>query len=177
MNAFFARIDQIPYKTIIWIFAVTETLHNIEEAVWLPWFLQNAGISSLPVEIFQVEAYEFRFAVILVTLLFYGMIYYFSISKSKLSGFLMGGALVAALINVFMPHLVAAILLGKYVPGVVTGILFNGPVIIYLLQRGMKENVYNYKMLITSGLFLTLITVPLLKAFFYIGGIMAVYFK
>ena len=157
------RLNQIAYKKIIWILAITETLHNLEEAVWLPKWSQTAGIWQ------PVGTFEFRFAVIVVTLVFYGIIYYFSVSKSKLSGYMLGGALVMVLVNVLIPHIIAVIFIRRYVPGVITGIILNVPATLYLLQRGIKEGIYDFKILIKYGIAFSLIVLPLLQISFCLG--------
>jgi hypothetical protein len=159
------NLNRIHYKRVIWILAMTETLHNIEEAIWLPAWSQTAGTWHP-----SVTAFEFRFAVTAITILFYIIIYYFSKYDTKLTKYLMGGALVMILINVFMPHLLATIFLAHYAPGVVTGILFNIPAALYLLRRGMREGFFSTRILVLGAIGFTFVVAPLLPGLFVIGG-------
>ncbi len=166
MNKIIKRLDQISFKRIIWILAVCETLHNLEEAIWLPGWSRTAGIWHP-----SVGAFEFRFAVIVITLIFYGLIYYFSVSKSGFSNYIISAVLGVILANVFIPHLFAAILTGRYAPGVITGVLLNIPVTLYLLRRGLKEGFFTIKTIIISMAAGTAVALPLLLLLFGVGRV------
>ena len=47
-----------------WLFPIAFTIHNIEEALWLPAFSKSAGKFHKP-----VNSFEFAFALIILTLL------------------------------------------------------------------------------------------------------------
>lgn len=158
------KLNQISFKKVIWLLAITETIHNLEEAIWLPKWSQTAGIWHP-----STGTFEFRFAVTFFTLLFYGLIYYYTKHDNKFGKYLISGLLVIILFNVFMPHLLATIALGKYAPGVISGLLLNVPAAIYLISRGMKENEFTYKTLIIGGVCLMLAMLPLLPASFALG--------
>jgi hypothetical protein len=161
-------LNRIHYKRVIWILAITETLHNIEEAIWLPSWSQTAGTWHP-----SVTAFEFRFAVTAITILFFIIIYYFSKYDTKLAKYLMGGALVMILINVFMPHLLATIFLSHYAPGIISGILFNVPATLYLLRRGMREGYFSTRILVLGAIGFTVVVAPLLPSLFSIGRYLA----
>jgi len=156
------------YKKIIWLFAISEMLHNLEEAIWLPGWTETAKIAHL-----TVGAFEFRFAVTLITIIFLGITYYFSKYENRSSKYLMGGTLVIALFNVFVPHLIGTIFTGQYFPGVVTGVLLNIPVIIYLLRRGLAEGFFQIKMLILGGVGMAIVILLLLQMLFALGKVIA----
>lgn len=164
MATIISRLNQIDYKKLIWVMAIAETIHNLEEAIWLPAVSQAAGVGPL-----AVGAFEFRFAVTIVTLVFYGIIYYFSRYDHQAAKYLMAGLLVMTLFNVFMPHLIGTMITGRYAPGVISGILLNVPVCLYLLWRGLKDGVYKTSTLVFGSLVLALITLPLLVVSFALG--------
>ena len=168
MNELINRLHRSDYKKIIWLFAISETLHNLEEAIWLPEWSGIAAIKHL-----TVGAFEFRFAVTSITIIFLGITYYFSKYENRSSKYLMGGSLVIALFNVFVPHLIGAIYTGQYFPGVVTGVLLNIPVIVYLLRRGLAEGFFQIKTLVLGGVGLAIIVLPLLQLFFVLGRALA----
>jgi hypothetical protein len=164
MSLVLERLNRIPFRRMVWILVVAETLHNIEEAIWLPAWSQTAGTWHP-----SVTAFEFRFAVTAITIVFYGVICYFSRYDTRLSQYLMGGALVVILFNVFVPHLVATVALAHYAPGVISGILLNIPVTLYLLRRGMMEGFFSVRVVILGAIGLTIAVAPLLPAFFAVG--------
>lgn len=152
-------------KKLVWIVALSETLHNIEEAIWMPGWSHSAGMWQQP-----VGTFEFRFAVTVLTLLFYGIIFYYYRSNNQSAKYLMSGLLVLILFNVFIPHLLAAIFLTRYAPGVITGVLFNIPVTLYFLRRGIKEKEFDKRTLIFGSLGFAIVTLPLLFLLFALGS-------
>jgi len=52
------------FEQSVWLFAAAVTLHNLEEVVWLPRWSHTAGKWHYP-----VGSFEFRFAVISLTML------------------------------------------------------------------------------------------------------------
>ncbi len=161
-----ATLAQAGYRQVIWTLAVAETLHNLEEAIWLPAWSKASGAWHPP-----VGAFEFRFAVVVVTLLFYAIIYDFSRHSSARSRYLMGGTLVLVLFNVFVPHLLATIIMTRYAPGVVTGVLVNLPVTVYLLLRGLHEGIFSVRDLAIGTAAIAAIVLPLLPIAFAVGRV------
>jgi len=165
MNTPFQKLDKIQYKSLIWILAISETIHNIEEAIWLPDLFQSINYLHIPVTPFQ-----FRIAVIVITLFIYWVIYYFVKHENKLAKYLMCGALFLILFNVFMPHLISTIIMHDYVPGVISGIVLNLPVTLYLLLRGFKEKIFRTRTFVIGSVVFTIITVLLMMGSFVLGG-------
>lgn len=159
-------LNQINYKKLIWLLAIAETIHNLEEAIWLPEWSQTVsmGIWQSP-----VGTFEFRFAVVLLTVLLYVLIYVFARHENKFLDALMGGVLLMVIFNVFMPHLIASIFTSDLVPGVVSGMLLNVPVCLYLLWRGLNEGIYKTRTVLLCGLALAAIALPLLQVLFILG--------
>lgn len=158
------RLREVPYRKIVWIVAFSETLHNIEEAIWLPKWSQSAGLWHPP-----ASPFEFRFAVAVITLAVYGVIYYFTTHETFPARLLMGGTLVVILVNVFIPHLAATIMTARYAPGVLMGVMFNIPVTLYLLRRGLKEGEYTAASLALGTVACTLLVLPIMLGSFAAG--------
>src|ERR1700676_402645 len=100
-----------------WLFPIAVTLHNSEEALWLPaWWVRHA--KEVPV---HPGAGAFRFAVAVLTLAAF-VVTYLSERKGKETvwAYLMFGYIVAMLANVFIPHIPASLVFRSYTPGVVT---------------------------------------------------------
>jgi hypothetical protein len=164
MRSMMARLDHIGYNKVIWMLAIAETVHNVEEGIWLPAWSHAAGVWHPP-----VGAVEFRWAVTVITLMFYAIIFGFSRRESAFTRYLLGGALVMILFNVFVPHLTATIVTAQLAPGVVAGVLLNIPVRVYLLWRGMNEGVFQLRTLALGALLFTAIAMPLLFLSFALG--------
>lgn len=145
----------------LWIFfSIAITLHNIEEAVWLPKWSQNASKFHK-----KVNSNEFIFSIIIITTLAYLSTFLFvayphiSIIKNIYFGFL--GAMV---LNSVFPHLIATVALKRYMPGVITGILLMLPIDLLLIIKGIQLNIVFINevflcTLLVSGFLLMLIPV------------------
>jgi len=166
MNKFCSIFQKINYRHLFLILAVTETLHNTEEAIWLPSWSSTLSFWK-PV----VAELEFRIALVLLTLLFYGAIYYSITRDTQISKYIISGIVTMILFNIFFPHLLGTILTRELVPGVVTGVLMNLPITVLLLSKGMKEKLISWNTIMVGGITFGLLTVPLLLILFTFGDI------
>lgn len=166
LKFFSAAFSRIQYRRIIWLLALTETLHNIEEALWLPsWTLSHNR------QAMQTTPFEFRIAVAAVTLLVYWIIYYYARHGTMPSKCLLGGTIVIVLVNVFIPHIAASLATSSYVPGTLSGIVLNLPASLYLIRRGLNEKVFTLKILICGTLISFVIMISLMLASFFSAGL------
>ena len=97
-----------------WLFPVAVTLHNLEEAIWLPgWVAKHAN--QLP---YVAGPAEFRFAAAVLTVAAY-VITYLSVhhGRESLWTYLWFGYVVTMLANVFIPHVPATLIFRSYTPG------------------------------------------------------------
>ena len=140
----------VTLENFYFLFLLAVTLHNFEEAVWMPDWSQQAGRWHRP-----VEKIPFRFAVLVLTLLAYGFAYLGLMGgKQSVGIYLFSGYVFVMLVNVFFPHLLAAIWLKQYVPGLGTGLALNLPVCSAFLVIVLKEDyVSPWPLLITGCLF------------------------
>jgi hypothetical protein len=125
------------FQKLQWLFPIAVTLHNGEEAVWMPgWTAGHAG--QLPMH--PPGAVEIRIALIVLTVAAIAVTY-LSVRKGPQSfwSYLLFGGIVAVLVNVFVPHVPATLLFRSYTPGVVTAVLINLPVMSYLASRAVRE--------------------------------------
>lgn len=165
LNSIIAALNRVSYKKIAWLPAFTETIHNIEEAVWLPAWSDSAGLWN-----WHVTAFQFRLAVVAVTLLIYMIIYYYTRKGNKFSIHLFCGTLAIILVNVFVPHMSASVLTASCSPGVLSGIILNVPVIFYLLRRGLREQLFTYSILARGTAVTALVMLLLIVLSFIAGG-------
>lgn len=153
------------YGDLIIFFCLAITLHNLEEALWLPaWSQQPSKFQK------KVSVKEFRFAVIVITALAYiatfSYVYLptFSLAKWIFIGF--SGAMI---VNAIFPHLVATIIMRKYAPGLLTGLLLNVPVNSFILYKLYKVNVVSVKEVVFSTIIVGLILVMMIPFLFKMG--------
>ena len=123
-----------------WLFPAAFALHNTEEAIWMPSFSKTAGRFARP-----VNSFEFIFAVVILTILSVIITELFFIyGKESFFCSLYFAFNLAMLLNVFFPHIAAAISLKKYCPGLLTGLIFLAPVTIYILYYGYTNGLIKF---------------------------------
>ena len=150
---------------LIFLFPLAITLHNIEEAIWLPGWSRHAARFQRP-----VGAFEFRFAVLVITLLAYcATLAFWLYPETGVCRWAFYGFLGAMMINALFPHLVATIALKRYAPGVVTGLLLIIPVGGTLIMMAIRGGTITWPELAlciagTAGVLL-----PMLPLLFLIG--------
>jgi Protein of unknown function with HXXEE motif len=135
------------FPLVCWFFAAAVTVHNAEEALFLPQWSHLARHRRHP-----VDGREFRFAVGVLTGLAYALAYVSGISgKESVGAYLIAGYALAMLINVFLPHLVATLVMRRYVPGTATGLLFNFPVTALLLCQAFQQGYVRLHVFMWAG--------------------------
>ncbi|MBE0643944.1 MAG: HXXEE domain-containing protein [Bacteroidetes bacterium] len=122
-----------------WLFPIAFTIHNLEEAIWLPAFSKTAGKFQKP-----VGSFEFIFALIVLTLGALAItVLFFEQGKQSIPCYLFFAFNFGMLINVFFPHVGVTIALRRYCPGLMTGLLLLLPVTLYDLQYGYKNGYFD----------------------------------
>jgi len=118
----------------------------------------------------EVSKNEFDFAVIVVTAIGYLLTFQYFIfaPSSSLSRYVYLGFILMMVANVFFPHLIATLVLKKYAPGTITGMLLNAPIGIYILIRGINGT-NELICVIISGVILAIIILLLINQLFRIG--------
>ncbi len=150
---------------LIIIFPIAITLHNIEEALWLPRWSQDAGKYVKP-----VGRGEFHFALICVTVMAYLVSFgYMLFPELSLLKFMYFGFLGSMIINAVFPHFVATLVLRKYAPGLITGLFVNLPVFSMLVYRAIDEGVISLIAFGVSSVILGVSLLALLPLLFRIG--------
>lgn len=146
-----------------WLFALAVTVHNLEEALLLPAWSQKAGKWHHP-----VGAVEFRFAVIVLTLLAYAAVVLTAVyGKESAGAYFLSGYALAMLLNVLFPHVIATAVMRRYAPGTLTALLLNLPVTFLLLRQGLHEGYIQLNKFIWVGPLVViglLIAIPVLFA-------------
>lgn len=135
------------FVLLAWLFVLVITLHNLEEALLLPAWSQTAGKWHHP-----VGAREFRFAVIVLTVLAYVLAGLAAVhGKESVWAYLLAGYALAMLLNVLFPHVIATVVMRRYAPGTLTALLLNLPVTLLLLRQGLQEGYVHFQRFAWTG--------------------------
>ncbi len=123
------------FRNIEWLFPIVVTLHNAEEAIWLPGWSKRVGFWKSP-----VSPGVFRFAAAVLTILAFAVTWLSAESgKQSIWTYLAFGTMAVTLANVLVPHLAATVARRSYMPGVVTAVALNLPVLSLLLVMALRE--------------------------------------
>src|SRR5690349_3301206 len=123
------------FDNLQWLFPVVVSLHNAEEAIWLPDWCKRTGPWRLP-----IAAVVFRFAACVLTVLAFVVTWLSARSgKQTVWTYLAFGYMVAMLANVLVPHVAASVALRSYIPGLATALALNLPVLSLLVVLALRE--------------------------------------
>lgn len=148
-----------------WLFPVAITLHNLEEAIWLPAWSKHAGKWHRP-----VSPSAFRFAVAVLTVLaFIVTVWSAKAGPGSVGTYLLTGCALAVLLNVLVPHLLATVALRRYMPGLGTAIALNLPVTVMLLRRAFAEGYVRFPRFTYFGVLVCVALVASIPALFKVG--------
>jgi len=157
--------------TLAVIFPLSITLHNIEEALWLPKWSQHASRFQKP-----ISKNEFHFAVIVITLLAYlATCFFMYFPEERIFSFVFAGFLGAMIFNAVFPHLAATIALRKYAPGTITGVFLMIPVCILLLNHMVNSGTINVYEIVLSTIGVGIPMVVSIPVLFWAGRILIRY--
>lgn len=152
------------YLIVFFCFAIT--LHNIEEAIWLPKWSQQSSKFQTP-----VTSSEFHFAVIVITILAYLSAFsYLFKPESDFTKWIFIGFLGSMIFNAIFPHLIATVFMKKYAPGLLTGLLLNIPINSLIIYQMFTENLIVWKELIISTLVVGIILIAIIPLLFKVGS-------
>ncbi|MEC1180201.1 HXXEE domain-containing protein [Metasolibacillus meyeri] len=151
---------------LILLFCLAITLHNAEEAIWLPKWAQQASKFQKP-----VASHEFRFAVIVITLFAYLAAFSFGyFPHSNLAKWIFIGFLGSMIFNAIFPHLIATILMKQYAPGLLTGVLLNIPINSFIIYQLLSKGLIAWNELIISTFVIGIVLLASIPLLFKIGG-------
>jgi hypothetical protein len=147
------------------LFILGFSLHNIEEAIWLPQWSKNTKKFHK-----EVSANEFRFAVIIITAIGYLITfqYFLFAHEVSISKYIFLGFVLTMMINVIFPHIISSVVTKKYAPGTLTGVLLIWPVGIYILYAEIANAIELLYVFLTS-IIITVIFLYMIRQLFKIG--------
>jgi hypothetical protein len=160
----------LTFTQLAWAFVLAVVLHNLEEAVWLPAWSQDAGLAGW---LQPIGAPEFRFAVVVLTL---AAVLAAALAqtggKRSIGAYLISGYALAMLLNVVFPHVMASLLLWDYAPGTLTAVLLNLPICALLLRQALRERYVEPLVFVWAGPLVVLAIVGAIPILFGIRGIL-----
>ncbi|SER75896.1 Protein of unknown function with HXXEE motif-containing protein [Gracilibacillus ureilyticus] len=148
---------------MLFLFAIT--LHNMEEALWLPKWSENAGKFQK-----KVKQNEFLFAVIVITSMAYLTVFFHYVLGNMITTIILVGFLGAMVFNAIFPHLIASIILKQYAPGVVTGVLLHLPVNSYIIYHYVQADKISWVGVILATVFIGVILLSMIPVLFRVGA-------
>ena len=147
------------------LFLLSFTLHNMEEALWLPEWSAHAGKFHT-----KVSGKGFRFAVLIITMIGYLLTFADLVFGGKAAPvkYIYLGFVLMMCFNALFPHLIGTIILKKYSPGTLTGLLLNLPIGLYLIFRDEGIGFLDYRLYLFF-VPVTALTLLILKPLFRMG--------
>jgi len=143
------------------LFLLCFSLHNLEEALWLPAWSRHAERYHK-----AVGENEFRKAVMAVTAVGYLITFqYFIFQSNEFSKFVYFGFIFMMVVNVVFPHLAAIVVLKRYAPGTLTGLFLNAPVGVYLLNREINS-ISDLIGIVAAGIAVSIVFLVMLRLIF-----------
>lgn len=126
-------------QALLWLVPIFLTIHTLEEALAMPAFIEkrNSSVPGALRDIIPPVTYkQFLISLLVITIISYLIALVWMGRKTGV--YLLVGFQVVMLINVFA-HLMMAIFLKGYAPGIVTALAINLPFSMYLLKRVVVE--------------------------------------
>lgn len=151
------RIDTIPYRALQWAVAGFALLHNLEEGLTMPSFalLARERLSGLvPPAVLAMTGHVSSFygALVFATIVPLLVVIVAGIWRNRATAWAVLLVQSVFLVNVFVPHVPAAVMLGGYAPGVVTAVVIQLPFSVCFVRRSVRERTVT-----RSGALVTLI--------------------
>jgi len=136
INGLCDRMGYMSFRRMQRLFPFAVAIHNSEEAVFMPSWV-SYHTCQIPL---HPSADAIRGGLLFLTL---GAFAITTLSakggRRSIWAYLLFGYIVAMLVNVFVPHIPATLILRSYTPGVVTAVLINLPIMTILLLRAVRD--------------------------------------
>jgi hypothetical protein len=150
---------------ILWLFTAGVLVHNTEEALYLPAWSARAGSWHV-----CVSAGAFRFAVAVLSAALVCIAAAASLSGPRsVAAYLFAGYVLAMLLNVLAPHVIATVAMRTYMPGTATAVLLNLPLGCLFLGRALSENSIELKVFAWSAPLTALVIAASIPVLFAVG--------
>ena len=156
----------ISKRTLIWLVPACITIHNLEEALFMPAFLQarNSSMPGFLQRLLPPITYrQLLISLIIVTTIPYLIAWLAILKREGERGIqVLLGLQIVMLFNVFA-HAWMAVVMRGYAPGVVTAFAINLPFSYYFMRRALREGWVSRRalaLLIPIGLLIHVVGLP-----------------
>lgn len=123
------------FEFALLIFLAATTLHNLEEAIWLPGWANATGRFH-----HAAKPFEFRFAVTALSVFALGLWVWAATSNTpNVANHLLVGYAVAMAGNALVPHVAISITTKRYMPGTFTGVALTLPAGVLVTYHGLSS--------------------------------------
>jgi hypothetical protein len=139
------QIDRLRYRTLQWLVAGFALLHNLEEAVMMPAYAplvreRFTGVAPQGLLAATAHLSWFYIALTVATLIpFFVVLISVTRRTSRAAAWAVVFVQSLFFVNVFLPHVPAALMLGGYAPGLVTAVAIQLPYSVFFLRRSVRE--------------------------------------
>ena len=148
-----------------WSFTAAVILHNVEEALFLPSWSEQARRWYSP-----VSKGAFRFAAAVVSLAFVILTLAASLETASTPvRYLFAGYVVAMLVNAAIPHLVVTVALRRYMPGTITAWLLVVPMGCLYLWSAVQTSAVEVRTLLWVSPLVALCLLATIPVLFRLG--------
>lgn len=169
----------IDIRTLIWLFPIMFMFHDFEEIIFgEPWLRKNADeimgrignrvpafVAKQIQAVFKKSAYELAFPISLIFALTF-ISSYLAVEYQSYSFFIMASGVF--FLHGFM-HIGQAILLRRYVPAVISSVLFVIPYGAVLFWRLLVSGLVNWSLLAIFFIFAIVLTIPFILLMHIVG--------
>lgn len=138
-------LDSLSYKSLQWMVFLCVVLHNLEEGLTAKAYFPKAKAlmsGRVPATVLSSVPSLEQFYIALAGATFLPLVLTVIATTGKpthIKSYFVAVIAAGLLLNVFIPHVPAAVALGGYTPGVATAVLVNLPCSIYFLRRSLRE--------------------------------------
>lgn len=156
------------FSLLSWLFAVALTIHNLEEALFMPrWQPPDPRLSH------KAGAKAFRLAIVVITALAYIAVYLAQLGgKESFGAYVVTGFALGMLVNVLFPHVLISLRFRCYAPGVVSAVLLILPITALLLYTSFTEGWVLSSKFIWAGPLVVVCMLALLPLLFFLGRLL-----
>jgi hypothetical protein len=140
-------LDRLSYRSLQWLVAAFALLHNLEEALMMPRYapLVRERLSGIvPGALLAATGHlSWFYGALLAVTIGPALVVLIAVTRPRMRATVYAVMFVQSLflVNVIVPHVPAALLLGGYAPGVVTAVGLELPFSVYFLRRSVLEGV------------------------------------
>jgi hypothetical protein len=149
-------LDNLSYRSLQWLVCLFLALHNLEEGVTARAYFPKIDAlldERVPASLLALRPTLTGFYIALAGATIFPLVIIAIAATGKPTrskAYLVAMVQAMLLVNVFIPHVPAAVALGGYAPGVLTAVLVNLPFSIYFFRRSLRESQITWKGLVVA---------------------------